>query len=44
MFSLVAPRVPTRLRAASISCAALSDYVHGQVLPVSGGLLGGMLT
>jgi 3-oxoacyl-[acyl-carrier protein] reductase len=25
-------------------CSPMSDYVHGQVLPVSGGLLGGMVT
>jgi 3-oxoacyl-[acyl-carrier protein] reductase len=24
-------------------CSPMSDYVHGQVLPVSGGLLGGLL-
>ncbi len=44
MISLGAPGTAEQAaRGIYFLCSPLSDYVHGQVLPVSGGLLGGML-
>jgi 3-oxoacyl-[acyl-carrier protein] reductase len=43
MISLGAPGTAEQAaRGIYFLCSPLSDYVHGQVLPVSGGLLGGM--
>jgi 3-oxoacyl-[acyl-carrier protein] reductase len=43
MISLGAPGTPEQAaRGIYFLCSPMSDYVHGQVLPVSGGLLGGM--
>jgi 3-oxoacyl-[acyl-carrier protein] reductase len=43
MISLGAPATPEQAaRGIYFLCSPASDYVHGQVLPVSGGLLGGM--
>jgi 3-oxoacyl-[acyl-carrier protein] reductase len=44
MISLGAPGTAEQAaRGIYFLCSPMSDYVHGQVLPVSGGLLGGML-
>jgi 3-oxoacyl-[acyl-carrier protein] reductase len=43
MISLGAPASPEQAaRGIYFLCSPASDYVHGQVIPVSGGLLGGM--
>jgi 3-oxoacyl-[acyl-carrier protein] reductase len=45
MISLGRPATPEEAaRGIYFLCSPLSDYVHGQVLAVSGGLLGGMVT
>jgi 3-oxoacyl-[acyl-carrier protein] reductase len=45
MISLGRPATPEEAaRGIYFLCCPLSDYVHGQVVPVSGGLMGGMLT
>jgi 3-oxoacyl-[acyl-carrier protein] reductase len=44
MISLGAPGTAEQAaRGIYFLCSTMSDYVHGQVLPVSGGLLGGVL-
>ena len=45
MISIGRPGTPEEAaRGIYFLCSPLSDYVHGQVLPISGGLTGGMLT